>query len=155
MTFEECALSGFMTFLAVLVFSANSWTGLYNFAVCGTCVLFTFHCVWVLQGEIHRKRLAREELNATFDWQSPSYMWDQHWRHDSSLGRKSESGKGQSIHRHRKIALLCKTFHCTSCSSTCSYRGSTEKGRLFAVSWRSLLMFWSGPMSEWRNRSRI
>lgn len=118
-------------------------------------VLFTFHCLWVSQGEIHRKRLAWKELKATFDWQSPSYMWDQHWRHDSLLGRKSQSGKGQSIHQHRKIALLRKTFHCTSCSSTCSYRGSSEKGRLFAVSWRSLLMFWSGPMSEWRNWSRI
>lgn len=89
-----------------------------NPAVLCACVWFTFQCLWVSQGEIHRKCLAWDELKAIFKWQGPSYMWEQLWRHDSSLGSKSERQKGQSIHRHRKIALLCKTFHCTSCSST-------------------------------------
>lgn len=79
--------------------------------------MFTFHYLLVSWGEIHRKCLAKDELRATFQWQSQWCMWD-HWKHDNSLGRKSKRGKGHSIHGNRKMALLRKTFHCTSCLST-------------------------------------
>lgn len=97
----------------------------------------------------------RMNWSSAFQWQSQWYMWAQHWRHDSSLGRKSKWGKGHSIHRHRKIALLRKTFRRTSCSSTRSCRAEDEKAGLFAVSRRSLLMFLVTAMPEWRNRLRI
>lgn len=67
--------------------------------------------------------------------------------------------KAKPVRQHRKIALLCKTFHCTSCSSSFTsqkwQRGKTDKAALSSVSWRSLLVLWWASVFTWSNQISI